>query len=331
MAEGAQPGVELRPLGLGEMLDRTFTLYRTHFWLFCGVMALPQAIRATVDVFAARAFSTMPLFGPTTPSDPRKVIEAFQATAGSSLLLGLIAFFIYGMAIGATTYCVSDVYQRRSVSIRTVYQQVARRAGALIGLFLMLLLVSAAIYFTVVFAAVFVAFFAGLGVALVSRVVGALLTVLIIIAGAVLGAWLLMRFAVALPVLLVEDKGVVESMSRSGVLTRGNRGRIFLALLVIWCIVLGVTAVFTMVPTAYTFFSVLRGGRIPIWAMVSNAILGGVAGTITGPFLAITLAVIYFDLRIRKEAFDLETLMAAPAATLPPPEAPQAPPAPLAP
>ena len=331
MAEGAQPTIELRPLGLGEMLDRTFTLYRTHFWLFCGVMALPQAVRATVDVFAARAFSTMPLLGPTAPGDPRKVIEALQATAGSSILLGLVAFFIYGMAIGATTYCVADVYQRRSVSIRIVYQQVASRAGALIGLFLMLLLVCAAIYFTVVFAAVFVAIFAARGVALLSPVVSVLFIFVIVLAGLVLGAWLLMRFAVSLPVLLVEDKGVVESMSRSGALTRGNRGRIFLALLVIWCIVLGVTAVFTMIPTAYTMFSVLRGGRIPLWAVVSNAILGGVAGTITGPFLAITLAVIYFDLRIRKEAFDLEALMAAPAVASPPPEAPQAPPAPLAP
>ena len=143
--------------------------------------------------------------------------------------------------------------------------------------------------------------------------------ILSVIAGFILGAWLLMRFAVSLPVLLVEDKGVIESMSRSGVLTRGSRGRIFAALVVIWFIVLGVTAVFTMIPSAYTMFSVLRGGHIPMWAAVSNAILGGVAGTITGPFLAITLAVIYFDLRIRKEAFDLESLMAAPAAAAVPP------------
>ena len=33
-----RPGAELRPLGLGELIDRTFTLYRNHFWLFCGVM-----------------------------------------------------------------------------------------------------------------------------------------------------------------------------------------------------------------------------------------------------------------------------------------------------
>lgn len=319
MADASQPSIELRPLGLGEMLDRTFTLYRTHFWLFIGVMALPQAIRATVDVFAARAFSTLPIFGPTAPTDPRKVLDALRVTAGSSILFGFIAFFIYGLAIGATTYCVADVYQKRAVSIRLVYQQVAKRAWGLIGLFILLLIVCAAIYFAIVFAAIFFGVLAGRGLAIISPVVAGLFMFISVIAGIILGAWLLMRFAVSLPVLLVEEKGVIESMSRSGTLTQGSRGRIFAALVVIWFIVLGVTAVFTMIPSAYTMLSVMRGGHIPMWALVSNAILGGVAGTITGPFLAITLAVIYFDLRIRKEAFDLESLLAVPAPAAVPP------------
>ena len=35
---------DLRPLSLGELLDRTFTLYRNHFWLFVGIMAVPQLL-----------------------------------------------------------------------------------------------------------------------------------------------------------------------------------------------------------------------------------------------------------------------------------------------
>ena len=30
---------DLRPLSVGEILDRTFTLYRRHFWLFIGIAA----------------------------------------------------------------------------------------------------------------------------------------------------------------------------------------------------------------------------------------------------------------------------------------------------
>ncbi len=31
----------LRPLSTGELLDRTFSLYRSHFALFLGIFALP--------------------------------------------------------------------------------------------------------------------------------------------------------------------------------------------------------------------------------------------------------------------------------------------------
>ena len=41
-----------------------------------------------------------------------------------------------------------------------------------------------------------------------------------------LAAWLLMRFAVSIPVFLLEQRGAVESMTRSGTLTQGHRGRI---------------------------------------------------------------------------------------------------------
>jgi hypothetical protein len=36
------PELDLRPLSLGEILDRTFTLYRRNFLLFTGIIAIPQ-------------------------------------------------------------------------------------------------------------------------------------------------------------------------------------------------------------------------------------------------------------------------------------------------
>ena len=34
--------LELRPLSVGEILDRTFTLYRGNFILFVGISAIPH-------------------------------------------------------------------------------------------------------------------------------------------------------------------------------------------------------------------------------------------------------------------------------------------------
>ena len=36
--------VDLRPMSLGEVLDRTFTTYREHFLLFAGITALPYLL-----------------------------------------------------------------------------------------------------------------------------------------------------------------------------------------------------------------------------------------------------------------------------------------------
>ena len=36
--------VELCPLSLGELLDRTFTSYREHFWTFVGIMIPAEAV-----------------------------------------------------------------------------------------------------------------------------------------------------------------------------------------------------------------------------------------------------------------------------------------------
>jgi hypothetical protein len=43
-------GLDLRPLTLGEILDRTFTLYRSHFVLFIGIAGISQALILVVQL-----------------------------------------------------------------------------------------------------------------------------------------------------------------------------------------------------------------------------------------------------------------------------------------
>ena len=38
---GPPPMYDLRPLTTGEVLDRTFSVYRSRFWLFAGIAAIP--------------------------------------------------------------------------------------------------------------------------------------------------------------------------------------------------------------------------------------------------------------------------------------------------
>ena len=45
--------LDLRPLTLGELLDRSFSLYRRHFWLFVGIMALPSLLGLAFGLLVA--------------------------------------------------------------------------------------------------------------------------------------------------------------------------------------------------------------------------------------------------------------------------------------
>jgi len=46
--------LDLRPLTIGEILDRTFTIYRRHFLLFIGITAVPQILVLAINL--ARTF-----------------------------------------------------------------------------------------------------------------------------------------------------------------------------------------------------------------------------------------------------------------------------------
>ena len=45
--------VDLRPMTLGEVLDRSFKLYRSNFWLFAGIIALPFLVLLVINIGVA--------------------------------------------------------------------------------------------------------------------------------------------------------------------------------------------------------------------------------------------------------------------------------------
>src|ERR1700758_4224324 len=102
--------VDLRPLSLGEILDRTFTLYRRNFLLFLGITAIPHLLILALNLF--QAFTAQV---PRAPSRSVPLPEQFQSTASSGLLAigvvgGLVALIVYIVAYlfaqGGTVFAV---------------------------------------------------------------------------------------------------------------------------------------------------------------------------------------------------------------------------------
>ena len=276
--------IDLRPLSLGEILDRTFSLYRNNFLLFIGITAIPQLL--ILSLHLAQLF----LFGyvGTTRVDPRQTALSGGAAAAVvlSALLGFIVYMAaYLFAQGGTVFAVSDLYLGRTT---TIGESLGRMRGEVMNLF---------------------------GVTLLNGIAVGLGFILLIVPG----VWLACRLIVCVPAALFENLGARDSLDRSMELTKGSAGRSFVIYLVYFIIAIIAAALFTFPFSFMVGFSAMRNPEaVRMWAaftQVGNAI----AEIVASPILLIATAIFYYDLRVRKEAFDLQLMMNPNAAVGAPP------------
>src|SRR5580704_8093450 len=102
---------DLRPMTLGEVLDRTFNLYKNNFWLFAGITALPFSLLLIAEVALAAAGS----LGSKAQATPTPTLSpgALGGMVGGGALVMLLYFLMIGAAHAATVFAVSDLYLSR--------------------------------------------------------------------------------------------------------------------------------------------------------------------------------------------------------------------------
>ena len=115
------------------------------------------------------------------------------------------------------------------------------------------------------------------------------------------GLFLMTIWAVIIPVIVLENKSAGESFSRSRELVRGNGWGVFGVILLTILLLIGFEIVLGLILTPFADW--LRG-------FISNI----VSGTLTAPFIAVVLTLLYFRLRGAKEP------VAENVAVTPPPE-----------
>ncbi len=117
------------------------------------------------------------------------------------------------------------------------------------------------------------------------------------------GLWLLTRLAFVLPALYAEQQGVGKAMERSWELTRGAFWRTFGLFLLLGLMLYALTFVLTPVFLGATAII----PEVPLWLRVSLGLsLVAISSALLYPLFAIAVTLMYFDLRVRREAFDLD-------------------------
>jgi len=313
---------ELRPLSLGELLDRTFTLYREHFGIFVGIMAIPAALFVPVNYFISQAY-VKSFTDPTrlASAPPAAVMGIFWRFMGVMAVVALVSMILYSIVAAAVTFAVSEAYLGRKSTVATAYKNALGKVWRLLAVALNVLIRVLGISIAVSFvlggagAILIVGLTAAIPGAAAAQPAAVAVMALLIIAvyAAVIGVmvYLALRYAVAIPALMLEDLGVLASIRRSVQLTKGRRGQVFVALLLAAVISAVGSIVFYVPFYIATMISIARAHSIPPWLSLTGTISSAIGHSLTGPIFLIVLVLCYYDTRIRKEAFDLQFMMAS--------------------
>jgi hypothetical protein len=116
----------LRPLTTGELLDRSFTLYRKNFLLFATIVAIPALAVLAVELVPV----ALSVAGILRPGEIGTIVVGFASTF-AALLVQAMSF---GVAQGAAVVAVSATYLGRPTRVAECYGLLRGKMWRLIGI-----------------------------------------------------------------------------------------------------------------------------------------------------------------------------------------------------
>jgi hypothetical protein len=290
----------LRPMSTGQVLDHTFTLYRKNFLLFVGIASIGPAANLAFQLITAGS-AAVP-------------VGARPLAAGASFGFGIVAGIVVmlaGMAIAnaATVKAVAAVHLGREISIVGAYRALGGRVLRVLGVFVLVALISGAAAAVIIFVAALIGTVAVVGGAkagTAGTIVGAIVGIAAAVVGGIVAIAIYVRYSLSVQACVVEDLGVIASLKRSAVLSKGSRSRILAVYFVF----------FVLTYIVSIGLGALAGGtgamlHNPVAMLILIYVATFIAGALTGPLATIGISLLYYDERIRKEAFDLQLMMSS--------------------
>lgn len=295
-----KPGViPLRPLSLSDIFNGAVGYIRANPKATLGLTAVvviitqilalllqmgPLAYAGRVGAESGDELSTPMLVGSAASS-----IAGGIATALSAILLSGMLTVVVGRAVFGSTITVGEAWQR-----------VRGRLWALIGLSALEVVAAVVIIGAVVGAIFGIAFAANTGAAV-------LLGIPLVLAMIAALLYLYTALAFAPVAIVLERKSVMDSISRSFGLVRNHFWRVLgIRLLagLVAAVVAGAVAVPFSIAGQLTLLNAETSGPF-ILATAIAAVGSAIGQIVTAPFNAGVVVLLYTDIRIRAEAFDL--------------------------
>lgn len=314
-----KPGIiPLRPLSIGDIYQGAFAAIKTNARTMFGFTAALLGVVLVISIATNYAIINLVLPNYLSPSSPYAAV--FTSLSGSFSQLGgtLLQVLATVLLSGLIVVAVSRSVLGRVASSKEVWERTKSKFLPLIGLNIitsiisgLMMIIGIVVFFVLLASAASTAktdreFLQDLGVSLVGLLI-------LMVISALVSSYLSIKFSVASPAMVLENLGVFAAIGRSWSLTRGNFWRLFGINILTAIITSMVAGIFVGIADALGAIFIVVGSSSPedmLASLNTTYILIMVMSTIAQllilPFTSSVNALLYIDLRMRKEGLDVE-------------------------
>jgi hypothetical protein len=281
-----------RPMSVIDLFDEAFDLYKRRFGLIFGAIGLVYIpLYAIVTAYFSQYAHNWIVnsYDEASQSGLTQIFPLLNEVFGRLVVVYPIDLIGYALIFGVGVAIVAGDYENRPETLPSAFRTVFRRLLALIG--------------SLGLASLLIALLCAVSVATFIIVIG--------IGLAVFTVFIALRLVFVPAVAMAEPNvGIWAIVKRSRELASGFEGRI-LGCLSLSFLLVGIVYVALQIPLD------LLSQKMVDWTLpfvpmlaahqeVTSQIDAAVAGLVVLPFFVILMTLMYYDLRVRKEGFDME-------------------------
>lgn len=333
----SHPLSELRPLALGEIIDRAATFWRQHFktlfLLSLGFNLVSYIIGKSVQLMLLNNYSVV--MDAARTGDWAVLADYYARLMGAFAGIFVTSFWLYDLNTLVVTRYVVPTQLGEPASPAEGMRRALKRVGALTGAYVLSLFWGLGATLLMMLPGTVLAGVGGfMGMqsdAPGTRLAGVVLAVggLLLAAFGALGGllWYLLRFSLLSPVMAMEDLPAMRSFRRSGELLSGRVepgfiGRVsvraMLLVTVVSLILLSVSILCGLPALIIQFAygspfdpAAAAANPVPQSLLVPAELLQVVGQALFNPLGLVVYATLYLDMRVRREGLDLEKRLEA--------------------
>jgi hypothetical protein len=306
----------LEPMSTGDVIDRAVRLYRRNFGSLMAIVAVPTLIGYVISLMFWYGYSNVVLNAATPGRVPADSVLIMMIGMAGMPVWGLILL----LAVCGMARVVGDnLMMGEPITFRRCFASVRGKIGQVIALGLLIMALMFGVYIALVVVVIVLVLAIGLVGGLIASmhlpqwaiILLMVIVILLSIAAALFAISFILARIVFMPqVLMIEGEPVGAALARAFKLGKGNWHRVLAIILFTYFISLSLMGAMSITTAAILYLTgFLQGASLtnPLWNILYTSFTD-IARMLSLPIWIVSFTLLYFDSRVRKEAYDIELL-----------------------